>query len=214
MPLDGNNNSNEWLPLLTPYHYHPNSPATARSLSYSLKQSYLYSRSQARFIGTQTYRQYNFTSIANTRTISGTTWIGIAEFRADLPPHANVISFRASFNVLGAEGQRARVRHRLIITDEVGPNTDTGSEVLTDYDVVPPSSNFVLGNGQNVPIWTGYDQGALIESWYTTRVNTLDASALRTCIATVQAYAVDAADSSVAINYKPGSIDCAWYTYG
>ena len=209
MTFDGNNNTNEFLPLMDPYHYYPESPATGRAMAYSLKQAYLYARTQSRIIGHQTWRQYEATSIADSRSISATTWVGLCEFRAELPPFATRAQATVYFNLLGAEGQRAETHHRIAIYD--GADTDTGDDFSRIFEVEPPQILVPRGNTVT-PVWSSFDTSWSVEKFHVARNGTRDTANPLEVVITVEAYAINEIDGT-AIRYRPGVVQCEWVTH-
>lgn len=205
MTLDGNNNTNEYLPLLTPYSHHPGAPSTGRSLSYSLKQAYLYTRTQTRLIGIQTYKQWPHGTITSSsaRTINATTWVGTGEWRVEMPPHATHIVCLPWYRLYGGEGQLSQVHHRVVITD--GTNTDTGNDFSEERDVTPPVVGF-----DNIR-WNENDAEWFPAECNVFRVDTRSSSFI-TCTVTCQAYAIET-DGGASIRYRPGPIVAYWVVY-
>lgn len=198
--FDANNNTNIWLPLLTPYAYHPYAPATGRAPAYALKQAYLYARTNSRSIGVQTYKTFNRDDITTgsvSKTIEANAYVGVGEWRVDLPPHATHIVCRASFKLYGIVGQLARVRHRLVVND--GTDTDTGADFTLDLEAQQPNDD---ENPSHLPHWTEHDGPPFVDEFFVQRVDTYDASNMLTCTVTAQAYAEDI-NTGAAIRYRP-----------
>ena len=198
MPFDG---QLHWgsAPLLAPYAHHPEAPGAATAISDALRVAYMYSRTNSRLIGMQTYRQrHTHRNINYDRRISTTTWAGIAEFRAYIPSHATHIGSLAFYSA--AHGQTAVVHHRVSVTD--GSFTDTGDDIS---ESIEPTSV------QNNPLpfeqepFTIFDKPFSRTGIYVAISNV---QVPNTCTVTIQGYAVD--NHVNAINYRPDFIVCWW----
>ena len=200
MPFDGGSDIGAALPLIGPYHYHPDTASTGVLLAYCQAQSFLYCRTHSRLVGYQTRKLTHLTSLANTRAVESTSLVGIAEFRAQLPAHATHIVCTAFYGIVG-EHNNFEVHHRVSIFD--GTNTDNGTEVVEEHQSGP-------GSLINADGYTTFDySGNHSAEFYVARSATLGAATSTVCTITATAFALEA-DTSNAVPYMPYLIVCRW----
>lgn len=204
MPFDGIDY--QGASQISPYSYHPETPATARVLFHSLRGAYFFSRMHARNIGQQTYRiwladahVYNST----TSSISSLTAIDIARFRRRLPAHATHVGASIWFRVFGADAVLAT--HRVVVTD--GTDTDTGLNAVSEVSMEPivEAGSFGFDATQSP-----FDPGIIGVGHAACEVALSSVTLPARCTVTVEAYAADTGDTpSVAMRYQPFFVS-AW----
>lgn len=199
MPFDGQDHGAS--PLLPPHAHHPDSPSTGVALANALRASYMFSRTNSRMIGCQTYQSQRFASGYTAHSIYDTSFNGIGEFRCRVPSHATHVECVAYFYTIGFDGSYI-VNHRVVVTD--GTNTDTGTTYQQPTTPVSGLQDFTPGSFFSV-----YDL-PLESAAFSAALSTVTQDAVVTV--TPQAYAVD--DEGTALSYRPLSCTAFWSSYG
>ena len=200
--------------LIGPVLHHSNACAVGSGLSLALAQAYCFGQTQARLIGTQTYRLHLDAPgiyTGETPQFSVTNWVDIARFKRYLPTHAATGLFEIWGRVAGEV--TALVSARIIV------HTETGDAFSQEVSAGTTLAGLIYGSDASRAeanralydqLVTPYSGATLFNLRGSVDLSPLSGSLGSKLVVTVQAKCVDAETAPDAVARQPDLVQARW----
>ena len=200
--------------LVGPPFHHSNACAVGNGLSIALAQAYCFGQTQARLIGTQTYRLHLDAPgiyTGETPQFNVTGWVDVARFKRYLPVHAATALFEFWGRVAGEVTATLSARIKV--------STETGETFSQEVSAGTTLAGLVYGSDAaraeaNRSLYdqlvTPYSGATLFNIRGSCDLAALSGSLGSKIVVTVQAKCVDAETASEAVACHPDIVQAWW----